>query len=122
MMEYKGYTAIINYDDGDDIFHGRVADARDVITFEGATTKELRKAFHDFIEDYLELCKELGVEPERPFSGVLNLRLGPDLHRRVAVMAASQGKSLNAWLMEAAAREAARPREAAKRRIAGAQK
>lgn len=36
---------------------------------------------------------------ERPFSGKLNLRLGPELHRKVALRAAEQGLSINSYLV-----------------------
>jgi predicted HicB family RNase H-like nuclease len=35
---------------------------------------------------------------ERSFSGKLNLRLGPELHRRVALDAAEAGMSINTWV------------------------
>jgi len=53
-MEYKGYFAKVEFDDEASIFHGEIINLRDVITFEGETVEELRKAFHDSVEDYLE--------------------------------------------------------------------
>ncbi|MBW2595777.1 MAG: type II toxin-antitoxin system HicB family antitoxin, partial [Deltaproteobacteria bacterium] len=52
MMEYKRYFAKVEFDDEANIFHGEIINLRDVITFEGETVKELRKAFHDSVEDY----------------------------------------------------------------------
>ncbi len=72
-MEYKGYIGSVNYDDDAGIFHGEVINIRDVITFQGTCVAEIRQAFIDSIEDYLELCKERGEEPEKPFSGKLQL-------------------------------------------------
>ena len=57
MMEYKGYFAKVEFDDDDNIFHGEVINLRDVITFEGETVTELKKAFHDSVDDYLEELK-----------------------------------------------------------------
>ena len=74
MLEYKGYTGKVEFDDESDLFHGEVLDLRDVITFQGRTPKEIRKAFIDSIEDYLEFCQERGEVPDRPFSGNLTLR------------------------------------------------
>jgi|GEM_PF-4921038 len=42
MMEYKGYSAKVEFDNDDNIFHGGVINLRDVITFEGETVEELR--------------------------------------------------------------------------------
>jgi predicted HicB family RNase H-like nuclease len=100
MMEYEGYVGRVEYDDEAGLFHGEVINTRDVITFQGTTVAELRKAFRDSIEDYLAFCEERGEEPQRPFSGQFVTRLNPDLHRRISLAAALSGKSLNAWVVE----------------------
>ncbi len=58
MMRYKGYFGQVTYDDEHKIFHGEVVGLKDLITFQGATVKELEKAFRDSINDYLTWCKE----------------------------------------------------------------
>ncbi|MFH1743412.1 MAG: type II toxin-antitoxin system HicB family antitoxin [bacterium] len=98
MMEYKGYTGEVEYDDGAKIFHGRVIGIKGVITFEGESVAGLEQAFRESVEDYLEFCSELGQEPEKPFSGKFTVRIPPELHRRVSAAAQACGKSLNAWL------------------------
>ena len=98
MMEYKGYFAKVEFDDEANIFHGEVFNLRDVITFQGETVGELRKAFHDSVEDYLEFCAERGEEPEKPYSGKFIVRVDPELHKTIAVQARKNGKSLNAWV------------------------
>jgi predicted HicB family RNase H-like nuclease len=100
MMEYKGYVGRVEYDDEAGIFHGEVSNTRDVITFQGATVPELRKAFRNSVDDYLGFCAERGEEPEKPFSGQFVTRVTPDLHRRINVAASLSGKSLNAWVSE----------------------
>jgi predicted HicB family RNase H-like nuclease len=62
MMTYKDYLADVQFDDETGIFHGEVVNTHDVITFQGASIKELRKAFKDSIEDYLAFCKERGED------------------------------------------------------------
>lgn len=101
MMTYKGYMAHVEFDDAADIFHGEVINTRDVITFQGATVKELKKAFIDSVDDYLAFCAERGEQPDRPFSGRFNLRIDPALHREVTIVAKKSGKSLNEWVVEA---------------------
>ena len=100
MMEYKGYFAKVEFDDEDNIFHGEIINLRDVITFEGETVEELRKAFHDSVEDYLEFCAERGEDPEKPYSGKFMVRVDPGLHKTIAIQARKTGKSLNAWVNE----------------------
>ena len=99
-MTYKGYTAQIEYDDEDGIFHGEVIDLRDVITFEGRSVSELRNAFRDSVDDYLEFCEERGEEPDRPFSGRLMVRLPPEVHRNIYTRARQEGKSLNQFIAD----------------------
>lgn len=108
MMEYKGYVAKVEFDDEADIFYGEVINLRDVITFQGDTVAELRRAFQDSVEDYLAFCAERGEEPEKPYSGKLSIRMDPELHRKISIKAQTTKKSLNSWIsetLEAAAAE-----------------
>ena len=57
MMKYKEYIAKIEFDDSAGLFHGEVLNLRDVITFAGKTVGDLRIAFRDSVDDYLEFCK-----------------------------------------------------------------
>jgi predicted HicB family RNase H-like nuclease len=100
MMKYQGYIGKVELDDEAAIFHGEVINTRDVITFQGKSVAELKKAFRDSVNDYLAFCKERGEEPDKPFSGQFVTRISPDLHRRASVAAALAGKSLNAWVAE----------------------
>jgi predicted HicB family RNase H-like nuclease len=100
MMEYKGYIGKVEFDDEAAIFHGEVTNTRDVITFQGKSVAQLKKAFRDSIDDYLESCAERGEEPDRPFSGQFVTRISPELHRRASLAAAHAGKSLNVWVAE----------------------
>ena len=100
MMEYKGYFATAEFDDEANIFHGEVINLRDMITFQGQTVDELRKAFKDSVDDYLEFCAERGEEPEKPYSGKFVVRVEPELHKRIAILAKKDGKSLNSWLQD----------------------
>ena len=68
MMEYKGYFGKVVFDDEANIFHGEVINLRDVVTFQGKTVEELRKAFHESVDDYLDFCAVREEEPEKPYS------------------------------------------------------
>ncbi len=100
MMEYQGYIGKVEYDDDASLFHGEVINTRDVITFQGKSVAELRKALRDSIDDYLAFCAERGEQPDKPFSGQFVTRLSPELHRRASLAATLAGKSLNAWVSE----------------------
>lgn len=97
-MEYKGYTASVEYDDEAGILYGRVLHLRDGIDFQADNVADLRKEFHASVDDYLEWCAELGEEPEKPFSGKFVVRIDPTLHRDAAIAAVRDGVSLNEWV------------------------
>ena len=99
-MTYKGYEAIVEFDDNAHLFHGEVVNTRDVITFQGSTVKQLEQAFRESVDDYLEFCAARGEEPEKPFSGKLLLHLSPELHRKLALESRRRKKSLNQYVVE----------------------
>lgn len=100
MMTYQGYAARIEYSEDDGCFVGHIAGIRDVIGFHGESVAELRRAFTEAVDDYLETCERLGRTPQKPYSGKVMLRIEPALHARAAALAEAQGKSLNAWTQE----------------------
>lgn len=104
MLKYKGYSGFVVYDDDARIFHGEVAGLKAVITFQGTTVDEIEQAFKDSIDDYLDWCKEREVEPEKTYpektySGKFSLRMPPDLYVKIAVLAAQNGMSTNAYIV-----------------------
>ena len=100
MMEYKGYVAEVAFDEEAQILHGEVVNMRDVITFQADAVAALEQEFHKSVDVYLAFCKEIGQEPEKPFSGKFVVRLSPDTHRRAYLAAKRAGKSLNSWVSE----------------------
>ncbi|MBT4286358.1 MAG: type II toxin-antitoxin system HicB family antitoxin [Deltaproteobacteria bacterium] len=101
MMHYKKYYGSVHYDDDDQIFHGKVEFIRALINYEGNDVRGLRNAFEEAINDYLDLCKEEKIEPEKPFKGSFNIRTGPALHRRATLFAKKHGTNLNNVIVEA---------------------
>jgi len=67
MMTYKGYSASIEVDLEAGILFGLVLDINDVVTFKAKTIEEAQQEFQNSIDDYLEFCKELGQEPDKPY-------------------------------------------------------
>jgi len=99
-MTCKGFAARVEYSEEDGCFIGHIAGIRDVIGFHGGNVADLREAFKEAVDDYLETCRKLGQEPNRPYSGQFRLRLEPELHARAAMVAEARGKSLNAWVSD----------------------
>lgn len=105
-MTYKGYAARIEYSDEDGLFVGHIAGIRDVVGFHGESVQELRTAFEEAVNDYLDTCAQLDRPPQKTYSGKLSLRLGPELHATVSVKAELEHKSINQWVADVLSREA----------------
>jgi predicted HicB family RNase H-like nuclease len=106
-MEYKGYRGAVRFSAEDRLLHGRILGIDDVVSFEGADVEALEQAFREAVDDYLALCKKLGRAPDREYSGRIPLRIDRALHRRIAMVADSEEKSVNSWIADAL--EAATP-------------
>ncbi len=97
-MMYKGYVGEVEYDDECKVFSGSVINTKTVITFQGTSVEELNKEFQLSVDDYLDWCKNDGIEPEKPYSGRFNVRLNPSTHQRAAIKAKTMGISLNKFI------------------------
>ncbi len=107
MMKYKEYFGSVHYSDEDRTFFGKIEFIRALVSYEGTDVKTLRQAFEEAVDDYLDTCTEQGKEPEKPFKGTFNVRIGPELHQRVAMAAAQQGVTLNGFIADVLKRETA---------------
>ena len=72
-----------------------------MVNFEGESVKELTEAFHEAVDDYLAYCKDEGIEPDKSYSGILNVRLTPAIHRQISMLARQAGITLNAYIKNA---------------------
>lgn len=97
---------LLEYSEEDSLFVGHIAGIRDVVGFHGSSVAELRAAFVEAVDDYLDTCAKLGRAPQKPYSGKLSLRLEPELHATIAVKAELAHKSINQWISEVIRREA----------------
>ncbi|MBF0132074.1 MAG: type II toxin-antitoxin system HicB family antitoxin [Magnetococcales bacterium] len=100
-MMHKGYAARIEYSDEDGCFVGRVVGIKPIITFHGESVTEIKQAFRESVDFYLETCAAKGESPDRPFSGKIMARVPPELHARAISVAESLSKSLNQFVTEA---------------------
>lgn len=105
ILDHKGYAGSIDASLEDDVLHGKILFINDLVTYEGKTLGELRKAFVEAVEFYLDACAENGVEPDKPCSGGFNVRIPPTMHRAAQVAAARRGVSLNEFVGAAIANE-----------------
>jgi predicted HicB family RNase H-like nuclease len=92
---FKGYFGKVSFDADNELLHGSVLGLRDVVTFQAKTAEELPQAFRDSVDEYLAFCHECGRKPEKPAPGKFVVRMDPELHRQLALLAERMGKSLN---------------------------
>ncbi len=97
-MKYKDYVGSVEFSESDGVFFGKVMGIKALVSYEGETAKDLVEDFHGAVDDYLELCKEQGIEPEKAYKGSFNVRISPELHRNAAIYAASHNMSLNSFV------------------------
>ena len=101
MLEYKGYYGTIEISEADNILFGKVVEIDGLISFEGDNAKNLKEDFENAIDEYLEMCKEQGIEPQKSYHGKLSVHVSPELHKTLAVYSISHGQSLNYTVEEA---------------------
>jgi len=100
-MNYKGYVAKIEFDPEDHLFVGHIIGIHD------ESVEDIEIAFQEAVDNYLDACKKLGQEPNKPYSGNLMLRVPAKVHAAVAAAAEASGKNINQWaatVLEAASR------------------
>ena len=101
VLTHKGYLGIVKFSPEEEIFYGKIEAIVDLVTFEGETAKELKAAFEEAVESYLETCEQVGKKPDKPYTGTFNVRVNPELHRRAAVLSKQKNISLNQLVGEA---------------------
>lgn len=100
-LEYKGYLGSVEVDPQARCFHGKIEFIEDLVTFEATTFASLEREFKAAVNDYLDTCKQAGREADKPFKGTFNVRVGAEMHKRAAIAARKDGKSLNEFVKEA---------------------
>lgn len=100
-MEYKGYYGTVEFSSADNILFGKIIGIDSLVSYEGSSLDELRSDFEAAVDDYLELCAENGIEPDKTYKGSFNVRISPELHRSLALFSASHNQSLNTSVEEA---------------------
>lgn len=65
-MRYKEYDADFEYSKDDDCFVGYIAGIDDVVGFHAESIPDLRVAFEEAVDDYIEFCKDLDRAPQKP--------------------------------------------------------
>lgn len=101
VLKYKDFIGTVHYSTDDDVFFGKLEGIDDLITFEGDNVDQLKKSFHEAVEDYIEICESLGKEPHKSYKGTFNVRIKPNLHKQAAYKSVELGLSLNQFVEQA---------------------
>ena len=96
-MMYRGYAARIDYSEDDSCFVGHIAEIKDVVGFHGESVAELRDAFEEAVNDYLQTCAKLNRSPQKPFSENRVSGVLPQVDAGIARAVEVSGKSINEW-------------------------
>ena len=100
-LEYKDFHGTVHFSNEDAVFFGKIAGINDLITFEGASVKELQKSFKEAVEDYISICEEEKIPVLKSMKGSFNVRIAPELHQKAAIVSSKQGISLNQFVQKA---------------------
>jgi predicted HicB family RNase H-like nuclease len=103
ILQYQNYYASVHFSAADEVFYGRILGINDLISFEGASVQELKAAFEEAVEDYLETCATIGKTPEKTYKGTFNVRVSSALHKEAATFAAVHNITLNEFVKKALA-------------------
>ena len=95
ILEYKGYHGKVEFDKETFTLHGKIEGINDLVTFESDDLKCIEQEFQEAVDDYLDFCAEVGKEPEKEYKGSFNIRISPELHKRLAIVALKSGDTLN---------------------------
>jgi predicted HicB family RNase H-like nuclease len=95
ILKYKDYEGTAELDMSRGICRGKILFINDLVVYEAATPAQLQTEFEATVDDYLETCKALGREPQKPLKGLFNVRMPPALHKAAALRAAEENASLN---------------------------
>ena len=93
-MNYKGFAAHIIYSEDDGCFVGHIAGISDIVGFHGESVAELRAAFKEAVDDYVEVCKELDRPAQEPLSDNLLVGVPPDERAATVMAAKNNGNSV----------------------------
>lgn len=100
-LKYKGFIGSVSFNEADGVFSGKIEGIDSLITFDGASIRELTDSFHNAVDDYLDFCKKNGIQPRKSYTGTLNIRISPATHNSIADYAAEAGITINAFIKRA---------------------
>ena len=103
-VRYKGYYSVVRYDAENNVLYGKIEDIDDLVTFECNEINKVKEEFKKAVDDYLEMCRRIGKNPDKTYNGQFNVRIPPELHKKISYKASVKGISLNSYVTQAITR------------------
>ena len=103
VLAYKGYHTKVEYDSISSVLFGKIEGIGDLVTFQSDALGDVEREFHNAVDDYLDFCERMGKAPDKEYKGSFNVRLSPEIHRKLAAKALRDGDTLNGAVAKAIA-------------------
>lgn len=101
LRKYKDYEGTVEFSLEDGVLFGTIAFINDTVTYEADSLPDLQKEFENAVDRYISLCEKVGKDPNKPFKGLFQVRIDPELHKEAVKQAFKEGVTLNAFVSEA---------------------
>lgn len=95
VLKYKGFEGNVEIDLERNVCRGKILFIKDLIIYESESISGIKVAFEEAVDDYIETCSDLGIEPEKPLKGVFQIRISPELHKECIIRSIKDGVKLN---------------------------
>lgn len=109
VLRFRDFLGSVHFSEEDECFFGRIEGIDDLVTFEGRDVGELKRAFREAVEDYIDLRRKAGKPSMKSYGGSFNVRMPAELHRKAARRSVLLGISLNQLVQRAVEREVREP-------------
>lgn len=90
ILEYRGYFTKIEYSAEDQVLYGKIEGINDLVNLESNKLEDIVAEFHSAVDDYLEMCRCFGKEPDKEYSvhnvGDVCLYSFPDGNKSLAIV------------------------------------
>ncbi|MCB5194720.1 type II toxin-antitoxin system HicB family antitoxin [Deefgea salmonis] len=101
LLEHNGFFGTVEYSKDDQCLIGEVLFIEGKLVYAADSLPELKLCFENAVDEYLQMCSERGIDAQRPFKGMFNVRLDPALHKCASLKARQQSISLNQFVTRA---------------------
>lgn len=98
ILQYKNYYASVHFSAADEVFFGKILGINDLVSFEGSSVNDLKAAFEEAVDDYLNTCAVIGRQSDKTYKGTFNVRVPPALHKEASIFAAVHNITLNEFV------------------------